>query len=436
VGDPLFHFKYLGFGWVEALGGNGMHIVCWGMLVAAVGITIGLAYRFCATLFALGICYLFLIDQSKFMNHFYLMCLLSWVAVFLPAHRRFSLDGLLVPGTRMDVVPGWTLWILRFQMGVVYFYGGLAKLNPDWLRGNPMRQWLSNRTDLPMMQTFFESTAAPYLFSYGGLIFDLLIVPALLWKRSRLLAFCVATLFHLTNSQLFTIGIFPWLAIGLTALFFDPSWPRVALAKITRQARTLPREVTGAPAAFALKSTTLAVLGIYAVLQLTLPFRHLLYPGYSSWTEEGHRFAWHMMLRSKQYAAASFFVIDPETEQRWALDPGAYLTDRQYLKMLGNPDMLAQFAHYIKQLMHEKGFTNAQVKAVIFCKLNGRPPALLVDPEVDLGSVKRSLLAANWILPPDGQHAMTPPPNSDSAADDDDQFFDPQTLAMELDIEP
>jgi len=31
-----------------------------------------------------------------------------------------------------------------------------------------------------------------------------------------------------------------------------------------------------------------------------VPLRHLLYPGYVSWNEQGHRFAWQMKLRDKE----------------------------------------------------------------------------------------------------------------------------------------
>jgi vitamin K-dependent gamma-carboxylase len=130
---PDFHFTYLGFEWVSPLAGNGLQWVVAILAVAAIGVMIGFLYRVAALVFAVGITYLFLLDQTEYMNHFYLMCLLAWIAVVLPANACASVDALMRPGLRSEVVPAWTLLVLRFQLGIVYVYGGLAKLNGDWL---------------------------------------------------------------------------------------------------------------------------------------------------------------------------------------------------------------------------------------------------------------------------------------------------------------
>ena len=127
-----------------------------------------------------------------------------------------------------STVPAWTIWLLRFQIGVPYFYGGLAKLNADWLQGYPMRYWLSERADFPVIGQYFHNVSTAYFFSYSGLLIDLLAVPLLLWKRTRVLMFVVLMSFHFVNTRLFNIGIFPWFmlaattrAISLPAAFFD-----------------------------------------------------------------------------------------------------------------------------------------------------------------------------------------------------------------------
>jgi hypothetical protein len=72
------------------------------------------------------------------MNHFYLFVLLSFLMCFLPANKLWSLDVRQGRQKKASFVPGWTVWLLRFQLAVVFFYGGIAKLNMDWLRGQPM----------------------------------------------------------------------------------------------------------------------------------------------------------------------------------------------------------------------------------------------------------------------------------------------------------
>ncbi len=178
---PTFHFKYYGFGWVEPWPGPGMELHFAALGALALCIMVGLFYRVAAALFFLGFAYVFLLDQAYYLNHFYLIVLLSLILVFVPAHRALSLDAWRRPGLRAATAPAWALWLLRSQVGIPYLYAGLAKLNGDWLRAEPMRLWLAGRTTLPLIGPLLETEWAPYLMAYGGLVFDLAAVPALLW---------------------------------------------------------------------------------------------------------------------------------------------------------------------------------------------------------------------------------------------------------------
>jgi len=402
--QPEFHFSYLGFSWVRPLPGPALYVLCVLIMLAAAAVALGWRHRLCATFLAAGFTYLFLLDRVNYLNHGYLLVLLAWINAALPTQACASIDALRRPDLRKESVPLWTVWLLRFQVGIVYFFGGIAKLNHDWLRGSPMRDWLQDRGQWPVVGPFFRTEFAPWFFSYGGLGFDLLIVPALLWPRTRAAAFLVCVLFHLANSQLFTIGVFPWMAIALTAVFFDPSWPRTVLDRLRRRrlnfaasrhnARSAPPPAHHPPS-----RRTLAALALYAALQLVIPLRHYLYPGNVSWTEEGHEFSWHMMLRSKKLQAASFFVVKPLTKQSWKLDPMAWLTPRQFSEMAGEPELVRQFCAHVAAQMRQAGHPDAEVRAVLYVRLNDHPPALLVDPAVDLGRMPHTMGAASWILP-------------------------------------
>lgn len=224
--EPTFRFTFYGFGWIRAWPDQWMHLHFLTLQVLALLIAVGYLYRVSAALFFLGFTYIFLLDQANYLNHFYLICLISLLMIFVPAHRAFSVDAWMRSRIRSRTIPAWTLWLLMAQVGLVYFYGGLAKLNGDWLRGEPMRTWLAVRTDFPVIGRFFTEEWMVYLFSYGGLLLDLLVVPFLLWRRTRLAAFAFALSFHLTNVQLFDIGVFPWFMMAATLLFFPPWWPR------------------------------------------------------------------------------------------------------------------------------------------------------------------------------------------------------------------
>lgn len=393
--NPAFNFTYPGFGWVQPWPGNGLiwHFALLGVL--ALFIVLGCFYRLSTLLFFLGFTYIFLLEQARYLNHFYLICLLSFLLIGLPAHRLCSIDVLRQPKLLSQTAPAWTLWLLRFQIGVPYFYGGIAKLNGDWLRGEPMRLWLSSSTDLPLIGRFFTAEWMVYLLSYSGLLLDLLIVPLLIWRQTRLIAFVFAVLFHLTNAKLFVIGIFPWFMIAATALFFPPSWPRQAVAVLLN----IPvKASTTAIAPQRYRALITSCLLIYVSVQCLLPLRHYLYPGNVSWTEEGHRFAWHMKLRDKQ-GRAEFLGRDPATQVVKSLPPEQFLASWQIRKMAGRPDMVLQFAHYLAKTVPTQGDQPLEVRARVWVSLNGRPAQLLIDPLVDLAQEQRSLRPADWILP-------------------------------------
>jgi vitamin K-dependent gamma-carboxylase len=391
--EPTVFFSYFGFDWIKPWPGAGMyvHFIIMGVLAACV--MMGLFYRVAALLFAIAFTYVFLLDQSLYLNHFYLICLISFLMVFVPAHRAGSLDARWGITSRSPVTPAWTLWLLRAQIGLVYFFGGVAKLNWDWLRGEPIRDWLAFRSSTAALGPLLAHDATVWLFAYGGLLFDLLVVPALLWRRTRMFAFVLAVLFHLTNAALFHIGLFPWLMIAATTIFFSPDWPRRWFGTRAGLAAAIaPPEARGAQIIGA------ALMALHLSVQVLIPLRHWLYPGNVNWTEEGHRFSWRMKLRDKA-AEAQFYVTDAATGQTQLVLPQSYLKPHQFAEVVGRPDMILQFAHYLAEEARRRGGARIQVRAFVRASLNGRAPHLLIDPAANLAAVRRSLRSANWIRP-------------------------------------
>ncbi len=395
--EPSFHFTYYGFDWVRPWPGNGMYIHIYLLGALAICIMVGLLYRVSTVLFFLGITYIFLLDQTQYLNHMYLISLISFLLIFTPAHRSWSLDAALRPMIRSSVAPTWSLWLLRAQLGIVYFFGGIAKLNGDWLHGEPMRLWLAQRTDFPLIGRWFSEAWAPYLFSYGGLLFDLLFVPFVLWRRTRPFALLIALIFHVTNSRMFSIGIFPWFMIAANLLFLPPSWPRLLLRR-RQDCGWQPTQPPYSPGPGVRQRATLVAIGIYLVVQVLVPLRHFLYPGDVHWTEQGHYFSWRMKLRDKE-GEAQFFVTDPVNQVSWEVDPFSYVNERQYEEMVAHPDMILQLAHHIADSLRDQGYAQIEVRVWAMVALNGREGQLLIDPDVDLAAQPRSLLAAQWIEP-------------------------------------
>ena len=407
---PQFHFQYEYFRWVVPIPGIGMYLIFASLGVLALMIACGLFYRIATILYFLGYTYVFLLDQAFYNNHFYLICLLSFVLILAPLNRSWSLDVLLGNVEHTDRLPAVWLWLIRFHMGLVYFYGGIAKFDPDWLDGLATRELLGKANRGTIFQPLMDYELVHLFYAWSGMLFDLFIPFLMLYKPIRKWAFLGAVLFHTNNYFVFQIGIFPVLALALTLIYFDADFPRKIVPekfkKIARELyrkRLLPRnnltlEKMGRNPAQGITRTMQIILGLYVVVQLLLPFRHTLYPGWTIWHEEGHYFAWRMMLRQK-ITRMQFNVTHPDTgEQRYA-DPSDYLNTSQFKVFAGNPGMILQFAKHLDQLVQNNAGFDPIITAKIEVSLNGREFRQLVDPNLDLSRIPAYQPAYSWIKP-------------------------------------
>lgn len=421
-----FHFKYYGFEWVEPLPEPFMSIFFLLLLSAAVLVTIGYKYRASATFLFFGFTYVFLLDKVHYLNHGYLFCWLSFVMIFIPANRAFSKDVAVKNVSSLSKVPYYNVFILQFFMGVVYFFGGLAKINSDWLiHAMPLKMWVGYKADMPILGALWAEETTAYVMSWAGMLLDLLVVFFLLFRNTRLWALGFVLFFHLTNSILFKIGIFPWLSIGLTLLYFPPSCPRLWLDWLankfafikriedwwfstTQEQRIEKREYAEETwtSVFAQKEATTSVkkwillplVGII-IFHLIMPLRQHIYDQPTAWTEQGHRYSWRMMLRQK-VAFGYFLARRPNSKQTERIHPKDYLTKEQARKMQTHPDMILEFAHHIKRTYEAKGWTDVKIYANIRCALNGRAYQQYTDNTVDLVKEEWSFYKATpWIIP-------------------------------------
>jgi hypothetical protein len=433
--EPEFLFTWWPFDWVKPWPGAGLYVHFAVLGVAALLLAVGRHYRLAATAVFLGITWIFLMEKARYLNHLYLVCLLAFLMIVLPAHRTWSVDAVRSDRVRSDTVPAWALWLLRFQVGVPYVLGGVAKINHDWLvRAEPLREWLHARTDFPLLGPLFVHEPVVRAMSVGSVVLDLLAPFLLLYRRTRVPAFAGVVAFHLLNARLFSIGIFPWMMILATTVFFPADWPRRMLADVRTSRLGAAAAGAGFVAGFAaggwlprtfspvqalaggvgvailgwhavrdrarptqrpapgservLATVPAALLAIWVAVQVLVPLRHFAYPGNVSWTEEGHRFAWHMKLRSKD-AEARFMVTDPRTGAVRSVHPRRYLNDAQADEMSSRPDMIQQFALFLEDRLRAEPSHDLEVRAEVFASLNAGPVRLLVDPTVDLTAVPR-----------------------------------------------
>ncbi len=394
--EPAYHFTYLGFDWVRPWPGIGMYLHFWALLFLGLAIAAGFFYRVASVLFAVGMTYVFLLDQANYQNHYYLIVLFAWFSVLLPLNRNFSWDAHRNPAIASQTVPAWVLWCIRLHIGIPYFFGGLAKLIPDWLLGEPMRTTMLSMADWPIFGTFFTMPWAGLAMSWLGLSFDLAIVPLLLYRKTRMFAYLGCLVFHLSNAVIFDIHIFPWFMIVATTIFFEPNWPRRLLGGEKLQASTNDFVSSSSPSLS--RKCLVGLAFVYLLFHITFPLRHHFYAGDASWTEQGHFFSWRMMLRGKS-GGVRIFVTDPVAKQTIIPDLREYINEEQAGKFARNPEMVLQFAHHLAKIYEKRVQHPVEVRALVLLSLNGRKPQLLIDPNQDLAKVKRGALERPWVLP-------------------------------------
>jgi hypothetical protein len=402
---PAHFFKYWGFGWVQAWPGLGMYVHFGLMALCALGVLLGYRYRASTIGYGLLFGYAHLIDKTNYLNHYYLVVCVCGLMACLPLACAWSLDARRDARRRSAQLPSWMLWALRAQFGLVYVFGGIAKLNADWLlRAEPLSSWLARHSDWPLVGELLGARSTAFAMSWAGALFDLSIVPLLLWRKSRRLAFVALVTFHLLTAALFSIGMFPYLMIAGATLFFEADWPRKVGSWLQR-----PLALPSAPPVQGACPETARwlqpALAVYFVVQLLLPARHWLYPGQQCWSEQGFRFSWNVMLMEKN-GAVDFRVVEPSTGRTFHVSPSDYFTPYQTAMMSTQPDMVLEAARTVAADYRARGLTQPAVYADAFASLNGRAMQRLLDPTVDLAREVDGLSNKTWILP------MTTEPSS------------------------
>lgn len=387
---PRVFFPAAELGWLRPLPGAGMYAV-WGALsLLGLCLAAGLFTRASAALFCVLFTYAHAIDKSHYLNHYYLVSLLTALMVVVPVGQVASVDAWRRGGGGQRV-PTWALWLLRFQVGCVYFYGGVAKLKGDWLlRAMPLRIWLPSAADVPLLGPLLGHPEVAWAMSWAGAAYDLSIPFLLLWARTRPFAYAAVVFFHVVTGRLFNIGLFPYFMVGASLLFLPPSWPRALLR------RPALADAPATPLA-PLAPWGRALLAGHVALQVLLPLRHWLYPGNVLWTEDGFRFAWNVMLMEKT-GAAEFTVVDRATGRREPVRNRDHLTLYQEVAMAAQPDLFLAFAHHLGRAYQARG-RDVAVVADAVVSLNGRPPARLVAPDLDLTQIHEDLGPRRWVLP-------------------------------------
>lgn len=372
ISDHL-RFPYPELDWVPLFSYEGLLIVFFVGLISAVLFTIGFLYRYSAVLLFTTYSYLFSLDALYYNNHYYLLALISFLMIFCDADARLSLIK------ERSKVPSWNYLILQLQICIVFFYGGLSKINKDWLGGYTL-----GGEEFTFFQNLF--------LGWGGMLFDLLIPFLLLYRRSRWMAIGLVLLFNISNHFLFDdIAGYPLLASLSMLLFLEGSNKLERVLGLFAKAPKLELPIK-------LNSGLKFTLAVYFVLQLAYPLRHLVIPGHPEWTGQGHYFAWRMKSYQKQ-VKLDVFAYDRETKtRRYRLKTG--LDDYQIQRIGGMPHMILTFGNHMRSKLEKMDGKdeNLGISVDYRASLNKLPEVLAIDPNIDLTQIQFNTWRKNqWI---------------------------------------
>ena len=390
--EPRTNFTFIGFEFLLNLMGEYMYVHFAIMGVFALFVTFGFKYRFSIIAMTIMWAAVYFMQKTSYNNHYYLMMLVGLIMSFLPAHKFASIDAKLNPSIKKNYMPNWILLVFIIQITCVYFYATVAKFYPDWLDGTVTSNMYTSMKKFPSFSELFKNHYFHLAIAYIGIAFDGLIVPALLWKRTRVFAVLLSLVFHISNSITLEIGVFPYFALALCVFFFPPDQIRKLFF---RNKKPLNDETPALD--FESKKIFQYFFVPYLIIQILLPIRHWFIKGDVLWTEEGHRLSWRMMLRSRT-GYARFHVVDKATGERVLFKLDDFYNKKQR-KRINTPDMIWQAAQYIKSEYAKEGKDVSVFAASSYVSINKKPGCQLIDPEVDLTTVEWSHFKHHdWIL--------------------------------------
>lgn len=413
---PEFTFNFIGFDFLQTFPGPGPQMYAWFGVMGIFGVMVMLGYKYRIAIIGYAIMWsaAYLMQKTAYNNHYYLLMLLLWIMAILPANTAFSLDARFrdpdLHQNKRDIsMPRWVTLFIIFQLWIVYTYASIAKIYPDWLDATVPEILMRGKKDYWLIGGVLQKDWTHWVISYVGILFDGLIIPALLWKRTRNWAFFISIFFHLFNSIIFQIGIFPYMSLAFTVFFYEPKtihnlflkkWKtsyeqsEVASSRNTSTAEEtqliIPKN----------RNLLLSIFAIYFIIQIALPLRQHFIPDNVLWSEEGHRLSWRMMLRSKS-GTIHLTMEDKVTGKRVGLDYKEYLTKSQQRNLRSKPDFIWQFAQHIKRIKAAQG-KDVAIYAQCRVRVNGRRSKQFIDPDVDLASVDWEWFTHNtWVLDSD-----------------------------------
>ncbi len=353
--DIHLTFPYAFFQWLPLLPAHWIYLIVGLMALAGVTMAWGFCHRVSTTTVFLTWGYLYAVESTRtyWMSYYYLELLITFLLIWMPAARRYSVDAWLARSRNpARTVPYWTIFLLRGQLLITYFYAGVAKINSDWLlQLEPVRYYLSKAravadygpslspAHLELLKRILPSDALACFIAYAGLIFDLSVGFLLLFRRTRIFGIILMLIFHSTNHFILFDDIewFPLVGMTTALIFLDPDWPERCWNWVRRPRFTKPdwawfaagvvlfpgvgaalgwklqpsRAPAGAGAPSRIGRWAAPLVVLWLAWQTVMPLRHYLIPADSRFTWEGLSFSWRLKAEVYRSAPCTLTLEDP-----------------------------------------------------------------------------------------------------------------------------
>ncbi|HSG80210.1 MAG TPA: HTTM domain-containing protein [Acidimicrobiia bacterium] len=219
-------------GWYPILPRAAYLTALWATVGTAVLLSLGLLTRAAAVFTAGFVAYNLFLSQTHFHhNRAFLVILLTGLAL-LRVGDHLSIDAWWRRRRRRTPGPAplWPLWLMRFEVAVVYAASGFSKLiDPDWFGGTVLllriEQWRDTALDRGAPGWALDLLADPGFmsgFAKVVVLSELFIGLGLLWPRTRLVAVWVAIPFHLAIEATASVQTFSVAALAALTIWVTP----------------------------------------------------------------------------------------------------------------------------------------------------------------------------------------------------------------------
>jgi vitamin K-dependent gamma-carboxylase len=405
---PKVHFTFDCFGWVKPVSPGLMKFSLALWFVCGLLMIFNKLRKPAMLVHFITFSYFLLLDKAYFNNHLYLQCLLALIFFFYTPKENEK---------GISFIPRYYLLLLQFMVVLVYFYGGLVKLNYDWMvRMEPMKSLLEDTSKNSVLPSLAGSSLMLYILNYGGVFFDIFIGPLLWWEKTQKVAIWLCLGFHGLNYFLFNfgpsgeIGMFPVLMFATSILFVDADRIRQwwvskfgsSINKIVPANKNSSSNIGEMPSFAHHAKFILPLTVLFVVWQLLMPLRPFFFKGKTAWTNQGNYFSWRMKFAVKQGDIAFYGATSPSDSLR-QINIGKLVNSAQINSMKVDPTMILQLGNYIGKELERRGAKDPVVKCRSMISLNAMPPEPIVDSTINILPLTHKMTQNDeWILPHKG----------------------------------